>query len=33
MHERGVDLLFIFSYLHVFRKLYLSCLEYEHENT
>lgn len=33
LHERGVDLLFIFTYLHIFRKLYLCCFEYEHENT
>jgi hypothetical protein len=31
LHERGVDLIFIFSYLHLFRKLYLNVFEYEHE--
>ena len=32
-HERGVDLLFIFAYIHLFRKFYLSLSEYEHEST
>ena len=32
-HERGVDLIFIFTYLHLFRKLYLNVVDYEHENT
>jgi hypothetical protein len=31
LHERGVDLLFIFSYLHLFRKIYLSNFEYDQE--
>lgn len=31
LHERGVDLIFIFSYIHLFRKLYLNVFEYEHE--
>jgi quinol-cytochrome oxidoreductase complex cytochrome b subunit len=31
LHERGVDLIFIFSYIHLFRKLYLNIFEYEHE--
>lgn len=31
LHERGVDLLFIFSYFHLFRKLYLNNFEYEQE--
>ncbi len=31
IHERGVDLLFIFSWLHLFRKLYINSFEYEHE--
>lgn len=31
LHERGVDLIFIFSYFHLFRKLYLSIFEYENE--
>lgn len=33
IHERGVDLVFIFSYLHLFRKFYLNLVEYEHEVT
>jgi quinol-cytochrome oxidoreductase complex cytochrome b subunit len=33
LHERGVDLLFIFVYLHLFRKLYIHTFEYEHELT
>lgn len=33
LHERGVDLVFIFSYLHLFRKFYLNLIEYEHEVT
>lgn len=31
VHERGVDLLFIFSWIHLFRKLYVNAFEYEHE--
>lgn len=31
LHERGVDLVFIFSYFHLFRKLYLNVFEYENE--
>jgi quinol-cytochrome oxidoreductase complex cytochrome b subunit len=31
VHERGVDLLFIFSWMHLFRKLYINAFEYEHE--
>ena len=31
VHERGVDLLFIFSWAHLFRKLYINAFEYEHE--
>jgi hypothetical protein len=31
LHERGVDLLFIFSWMHLFRKLYINAFEYEHE--
>lgn len=31
MHERGVDLIFIFSYVHLFRKLYLNVFEVETE--
>jgi hypothetical protein len=32
-HERGVDLIFIFSYFHLLRKLYLNVIEYEHDLT
>lgn len=32
VHERGVDLIFIFSYFHLFRKLYLNVFEYENES-
>jgi quinol-cytochrome oxidoreductase complex cytochrome b subunit len=31
LHERGVDIIFIFSYLHLFRKLYLSSYYLEQE--
>ncbi len=31
LHERGVDLLFVFSWLHLFRKIYINAFEYEHE--
>lgn len=31
LHERGVDLIFIFSYIHLFRKLYLNIFEFEQE--
>lgn len=31
LHERGVDLIFIFSYFHLFRKLYLNIFELETE--
>jgi quinol-cytochrome oxidoreductase complex cytochrome b subunit len=31
LHERGVDLIFIFSYIHLFRKLYLNVFEVETE--
>lgn len=31
LHERGVDLLFIFVFLHLLRKLYLSVFDYEQE--
>jgi quinol-cytochrome oxidoreductase complex cytochrome b subunit len=33
LHERGVDLIFIFSYFHLFRKLYIHSYDYEHEST
>lgn len=32
LHERGVDLIFVFTYIHLFRKLYLNVFEYEHES-
>jgi len=31
VHERGVDLLFIFSWMHLFRKIYINAFEYENE--
>jgi quinol-cytochrome oxidoreductase complex cytochrome b subunit len=31
VHERGVDLIFIFSYCHLFRKLYLNVIDKEQE--
>jgi hypothetical protein len=31
LHERGVDLLFIFVFFHLLRKLYLIILDYEQE--
>ena len=31
LHERGVDLIFVLSYIHLFRKLYLSVYENESE--
>ena len=31
LHERGVDFLFIFSWAHLFRKLYVGAYDYEHE--
>lgn len=31
LHERGVDMLFIFSWVHFFRKMYINAYEYEHE--
>lgn len=31
LHERGVDLVFVFSWLHLWRKFYLNVIEYEHE--
>ncbi len=33
LHERGVDLIFIFLYIHLFRKLYLNVIDFEHEVT
>lgn len=32
LHERGVDLIFIFSYFHLFRKIYLNVLNIENES-
>lgn len=32
LHERGVDMLFIFLYLHLFRKLYLNNYDYDQES-
>lgn len=32
LHERGVDMIFVFSYIHLFRKLYLGIFEYENES-
>ena len=32
LHERGVDLIFAFTYIHFFRKLYLNVFEYENES-
>ena len=29
LHERGVDLLFIYLYFHLFRKLYMHAYDYE----
>ena len=29
LHERGVDLVFIFSYIHLLRKLYINAFEFE----
>jgi quinol-cytochrome oxidoreductase complex cytochrome b subunit len=29
LHERGVDLIFIFSYIHLLRKLYIYVIEFE----
>lgn len=31
LHERGVDYIFIFSYLHLYRKFYLRLFDYENE--
>ncbi len=33
LHERGVDMLYLYSYFHLFRKLYIHAYDYEHENT
>lgn len=32
LHERGVDMLFIFSYFHLFRKLYMNNFDYDQES-
>ena len=31
LHERGVDFIFIFSFFHIFRKMYLVVFDYENE--
>ena len=31
LHERGVDLIFIFIYFHLFRKMFLNIFNYEIE--
>jgi quinol-cytochrome oxidoreductase complex cytochrome b subunit len=31
LHERGVDLIFIFSYMHLFRKLYIAAYDLDQE--
>jgi hypothetical protein len=31
VHERGVDLIFIFTYIHLFRKIFLNVYDYENE--
>jgi hypothetical protein len=31
LHERGVDLVFVFVFLHLFRKLYLHVIDSEQE--
>lgn len=31
LHERGVDLLFIFTYFHLFRKIYINSYDYDQE--
>lgn len=31
LHERGVDFIFIFSFFHLFRKMYLVVFDYENE--
>jgi quinol-cytochrome oxidoreductase complex cytochrome b subunit len=33
LHKRGADLLFIYSYFYLFRKLYIRAYDYEHEAT
>ena len=33
LHERGVDLIVMYSYFHLFRKLYIHAYDYEHEAT
>lgn len=33
LHERGVDFIFIFSYFHLFRKMYLVVFDYENESS
>lgn len=33
LHERGVDMIVMYSYFHIFRKLYVHAYDYEHEAT
>lgn len=33
LHEKGVDFIFIFSYFHLFRKMYLVVFDYENESS
>ena len=33
LHERGVDMIVMYSYFHLFRKLYIHAYDYEHEAT
>jgi len=33
LHERGVDMIVLYSYFHLFRKLYIHAYDYEHEAT
>ena len=33
LHERGVDIIVMYSYVHLFRKLYIHAYNYEHEAT
>jgi hypothetical protein len=33
LHERGVDMIVMYSYVHLFRKLYIHAYDYDHEAT
>ena len=33
LHERGVDMIVMYSYIHLFRKLYIHAYDYDHEAT